>query len=186
MVNQVPVVAILMIVNGVIVSVMGLIYLLMGPAMLAMFSLGPAPSRGGPNPADKAIMMAMSGFYVVIGLAVLVCAILNIVAGIRCLSYRGRTLALVALFSNLAPLFTCYCMPTSLGLMIYGLIVLFQTDVAHAFAEVARGVPPERFRHGRRYVQEDQDDEDLPPERPQASDNIQLGRDDLRRPWPDE
>ena len=189
MANQVPVVAILMIVNGVIVSLMGLFYVLMGPAMFALMSFGPrSPSQPAANTADTVMMTVMSGFYVVIGLLVLVCGMLNIVAGVRCLSYRGRTLALIALFSNLAPMFTCYCMPTSLGLMIYGLIVMFQSDVAHAFAEVARGVPPERFKHGRRYREEERDEEgeELPPERPRGGDNIQLGPDDVRRSWPEE
>ncbi len=179
MANQVPVVAILMIVNGAIVSLMGLFYVIMGPAMFALMSFGPrAPNQPAANSADTAIMTVMSGFYVVIGLLVLACGILNIVAGIRCLNYRGRTLAMIALFSNLAPMFTCYCMPTSLGLMIYGLIVMFQSDVAYAFAQVARGVPPEHFKRAWRYREEEPDDEErveLPPEQPRGGDNIQLG-----------
>lgn len=185
MANQVPVVGILMIVNGAIVSLMGLIYTAMGPAMFALMSIGPRPpNQPAANTADTTFMAVMSGFYVVVGLLVLVCGMLNIVAGVRCLNYRGRTLALVALFSNLAPMFTCYCMPTSLGLMIYGLIVMFQSDVAYAFAQVARGVPPERFKRPRRYREEELDDEEgeeLPPERPRGGDNIQLGPDDIRR-----
>jgi hypothetical protein len=188
MANLVPVVAILMIVNGAIVSLMGLFFIIVGPASFALnfLALQSQPAR---NSADTVIMTVVYGFYVLIGLLVLVCGILNIVAGIRCLNYRGRTLALIALFSNLAPMFTCYCMPTSLGLMIYGLIVMFQSDVAYAFAEVARGVPPEHFKRGRRYREKEPDDEErvqLPPEQPRGGDNIQLGPDDIRRPWPEE
>jgi hypothetical protein len=170
MANQVPVVAILMIVNGVIVSLMGLFFAIAGPATLALQFLAPGPGQRAPNSVDTVFMTVLSGFYVVMGLLVLVSGILNIVAGIRCLSYRGRTLALVALFSNLVPMLTCYCIPTSLGLMIYGLIVMFQSDVAYAFAEVARGVPPERFKRGRRYREEELDEEEEEELRPEDAD----------------
>ena len=193
MVNQVQVVAILMIVNGALVSIMGLFYSLMGPTMFAITQLGPPPGggAGGPPPLDLRIMSAI---YLVIGLPVMACGILNIVAGIRSLSLRGRTLALVALFSNLAPLFTCYCLFTSLPLMIYGLIVFFQADVAHAFAMVAQGVPASQFKGARRHPEEDDDEgwEDEGPPRdptepPPPSRNIQRGpKDTYRRPQPEE
>lgn len=190
MVKQVQVVAILMIVNGAIVSVMGLFYVAMGPFMFAMMNMAPPPGQQGPNSSDAAVLSAMSVVYVVLGLVVLMAAILNIVAGIRSLSFRNRTLALVALFSNVAPLFTCYCLPTSLGVMIYGLIVFFQSDVARAFQLVAEGVPAERFKRGwDPEDDEDMDDErslDEPPPPRRGGENIQRGPDDsLRRPWPE-
>jgi len=152
--------------------------------MFALMSFGPRPpSQPAANTADTVMMTVVSGIYVVMGLLVLVSGMLNFVAGIRCLSYRGRANPLVALFSNLVPMLTCYCIPTSLGLMIYGLVVMFQSDVAYAFSEVARGVPPERFKRGRRYREEelDEEEEELPPKRPQDGDNIQLGPDDIHR-----
>jgi hypothetical protein len=190
MVKQVPVVASLMIANGAIVSLMGLYLVVMGPFLFTMMNVAPPPGPGGPKPGDKAVLTAMSVVYLVLGLVVLTAAVLNIVAGIRSLSFRSRTLALVALFSNLAPMFTCYCIPTSLGLMIYGLIVFFQPDVARAFALVAEGVPAERFKRGWRPDEdEEEDDEPLPeelPPQPRGSDKIQRGPDDtIRRPWPE-
>jgi hypothetical protein len=50
------------------------------------------------------------------------------------------------LFFNILPMLTCYCLPTSLGLMIYGLIVMFQPDVAQAFALADDGMPAEEIR----------------------------------------
>jgi len=189
-VNQVQVVAILMIVNGALVSLMGLIYALMGPTMFAMTRFSPPPAAAGGGPPPELILSAV---YLVIGLPVLACGILNIVAGIRSLSLRGRTLALVALFSNLAPMFTCYCLFTCLPLMIYGLIVFFQADVAYAFAMVAQGAPVAQFKAGRRHYEEDEEDweEDLAPrgetEAPPPSRNIQRGpKDTYRPPQPEE
>ncbi|HEY7308775.1 MAG TPA: hypothetical protein VH643_05350 [Gemmataceae bacterium] len=186
MVRQVPVVAILMIVNGAIVSLMGLYLVIMGPAMFTMMKLAPPPSGPGPNPPggpDAIILGIMSAVYVVLGLLVLVASVLNIVAGIRSLKYRGRTFAIVALFSNLVALFTCYCSLLSLGVMIYGLIVFFHSDVADAFARVAEGLPPERVKHGWRPAGEPDDEWDeeppLPPiDRPHRGDNVQRGPDD--------
>jgi hypothetical protein len=160
MVKQVQVVAILMIVNGALVSIMGLLYAFMGPAMFALMRLGPA-SKSTNNPPDTMFLTLMSAIYLGLGLLVLTAGILNLVAGIRSLKLRGRTFAIVALFSNLIPIFTCYCLPTSLGLMIYGLIVFFQADVAHAFAMVATGVSPQRFLGGVREEDEDEFDEEI-------------------------
>lgn len=186
MVNQVQVVAILMIVNGALVSLMGLLYTAMGPTLIAFMKLAPATASSPYPQTDTTFMTVMSVFYLTLGLLVLTAGILNIVGGIRSLKLRGRTFAIVALFSNLAPLFTCYCLATSLPLMIYGLIVFFQADVAHAFAMVAAGAPPERFTRPRRrydeeemeeeeFGEEDADDEIAPRAPAEPGDNIQLG-----------
>jgi hypothetical protein len=157
-VNQVQVVAILMIVNGSLVSLMGLFYALMGPTMFALMRLAPPGPPGGPGPGTTETTI-LSLIYPAIGLPVLTAGVLNIVAGVRSLKFRGRVFALVALFANLVPVFTCYCMPTCVGLMIYGLIVFFQSDVARAFERVAAGVPPERLKHGWHRDEEDETDE---------------------------
>lgn len=182
MVQQVQVVAILMIVNGALVSLVGLYLVCMGPFMFVMAKTAPPPPGGGGGP-DTMIMGIMATVYLILGLLVLTTSVLNIVGGIRSLKYRGRTLAMVALFSNLVPMFTCYCIPTSLGLMIYGLIVFFQSDVADAFARVADGLPPERVKYGwqRDDEPEDEMDDAFPPPptgRPRRGDNIQRGPDD--------
>jgi hypothetical protein len=187
MVNQVQVVSILMIVNGALVSLMGLFYAAMGPLMFTIFTLAPPPGpQGGPNQADKAFFTAMSAVYVVIGLPTVVCGVLNIVAGIRSLYFRNRILALVALFTNMITLFTCYCSPIAVGVMIYGLIVMFQPDVALTFRRVAQGLPAELSKRGRdsreddeRYDEEPEEESPQPaPQRPGGGDQIQRGPDD--------
>jgi hypothetical protein len=88
--------------------------------------------------------------------------VLNIVAGARSLRFRGRGLALTALFLNIIPMFTFYCAPTSLAVMIYGLIVFFNGEVAQAFRLAGEGVPAEEIRRGfsGRYRPGDWDDRD--------------------------
>ena len=164
MVAQVRVVAILMIIHGTLVSLMGAVYIKYGLAICVSFW---APNAGIFAPSGQGafdVINILFPIYGVIGLPVLAVGILNIVAGIRCFRLRGRNLALVALFINVVPVFTCYCLPTSVGLMIYGLIVLFHSGVAYAFAEVAARAALERLKSYRRPSDEDDfEDEPLPP-----------------------
>jgi hypothetical protein len=181
-VRQVQVVAILMIANGMLLTLMGL-YNALGALLFGFLLMAPG-AKPPSNSADETMIAVMAGLQSLLGLAVLLAAVLNIVAGIRCLRLRGRTLALVALFSNVAPLLTCWCAPLCLALMIYGLIVFFHADVAFAFAEVAAGAPAERFKYARRHPEDedDFDDKPLPPRpTPRPSENVQIYPDEYHR-----
>jgi hypothetical protein len=175
MVNQVKVVSILMIVQGSLASLMGLLYTFLGPVMFGLMASAPQ----NPNDPPKGFFAIISGVYIAIGLAVLTCGILNIVGGIRAIKFRNRTLAIVALFTNVIPLLTCYCAPTALGTMIYGLIVFFNNDVAKAFEMVAAGHDPEdvvaRFEHRGRW---DYDEEEYRRPRRERDDE-----EDKERSW---
>ena len=48
--------------------------------------------------------------------------------------------------TNVLPALTCYCAPTSLSAMVYGLVVLFNTDVIQAFQMAESGMPPSEIR----------------------------------------
>ena len=155
MVGQVKIVGILMMVNGMTVALMGALYAAMGPMMMA-FAPPPGPGGGGLPPEIFLII------YGTIGGAVLVVGLLNVIAGYRVMTMRNRVLGLVALFTNVVTLMTCYCAPTAIAMMVYGLIVLFQPDVSRAFEMVARGATPEEAvrRHTRSYgdVRDDYDE----------------------------
>jgi hypothetical protein len=163
MVPQVQVVSILMIVNGALASLIGLLLSAVGPFLFVVVN---ADKRGGPPPDERALLGILSVVYLALGLLVLTAGLLNVIAGARALRFRGRTFAIVALFFNLVPIFTVYCAPTSLGVMIYGLIVFFNADVARAFRMAAEGVSPEEIRarfSGHRWRDDwDEDEEDYP------------------------
>jgi hypothetical protein len=167
MVPQVQVVSILMIVNGALSALMGLLLSAIGPFMFAILN---AEKGGGPAPDERAFLGILSMVYLVLGLLVLTAGLLNVIAGIRALNFRGRGLAIVALFFNIVPVFTIYCAPTSLGVMIYGLIVFFNGDVARAFRMAAEGVPAEEIRqrfsgYRRRDHWDEEEEEDYPDAR---------------------
>jgi hypothetical protein len=142
-VGQVKIVGILMLIHGIFVCLMGGLVAAMGPIIL----LAPG-GPGGPPPFVAVI-------YIAIGTVVLACGVIQAIAGYRVMYFRNRMFALVALFSNLLPMLTCYCAPTGIAMMIYGLIVLFNSDVARGFEMVAGGATPEdalreltRYRYG--------------------------------------
>ncbi len=72
--------------------------------------------------------------YGVFGAAALPVGILQIVAGSSLLRNRGRTLAIVALWTALAAFFlgAVFCAPTSIALIVFGMIVLMDPAVAAA------------------------------------------------------
>ena len=66
-------------------------------------------------------------------MVVLSAAIVRVVAGVRCLRYRSRTFAIVALSSGVLTILTGYCLPTGLALLIWGLVVLMNESTVRAF-----------------------------------------------------
>lgn len=141
MVNQVKVVSILMIVQGGLATVMGLLYAIAGPSLMAFVISQEKNVRA----ADKQALTVVTVYYLTSGLLAIVAGALNIFGGIRGLKFRSRTFLIVSLFANVLALATCYCIPTSIGVMIYGLIVIFNADVAKAFELGDQGVPPEEI-----------------------------------------
>ena len=81
----------------------------------------------------------MLAVYGSMGLVSLVIGVLGIWAGIRMLKFRGRTLGIVALSSGLLSIAGCYCLPTAIGLFVYGLIVLLNEPVKRAFVMGEQG-----------------------------------------------
>ncbi len=139
--RHIKIVAVLLIVQGSLEVAMGLFYAVVGPIMMDVMSTMPSSSTagGGAPPASPELM---TGLYIVIGIAAIAAGALKIVAGIFNLKLRGRVLSYVALGSGLVSALACYCLPTALGLGIYGLIVLLNGKSGEAFAYVESGMTP--------------------------------------------
>src|SRR5258706_6518914 len=116
-----------MIVQGSLVTMIGLLLMVAGPAMVA---LSGASHQGG----DERIISGVGGaLYLFFGAFLAVTGGLNITAGIKNLKYRSRTLGITALCIGALAMFTCYCAPTAIGLMIYGFIIYLNQEVGGAF-----------------------------------------------------
>lgn len=116
--------------NGLLVTVFGGLYL----ASAILFMIMPRTvNPDGPQPEFMVAYMGCSG------LAHLVPGILQLAAGTQLIRMRGRGLALVALCSGLVTLFGCYCMPTSIAVMIFGMIVLNDPAVKARLEEGSSG-----------------------------------------------
>jgi hypothetical protein len=139
--RQIKIVAILLIVQGALEACMGLFLCVMGPVMMGILASAPPPSSGGSAPPPA----LFGGIYIVMGLATLIGGVLKIVAGARNVKYRGRVLGFVAMGSGILSMLSCYCMPTALGVGIYGLIVYLNQNSARAFELGETGMPGEQI-----------------------------------------
>lgn len=136
MVGQVTVVAILLIIEGALELIIAPVFLFVGPAMILEFDQQSAEIP----PA------VVGGIISLFGVLVLAAAVLKIWAGIKNLKYRGRTLGIVAVASAGLSMFLCYCAPSGLALLIYGLIVYLNGDVARAFELGEQGWSPDQIK----------------------------------------
>jgi hypothetical protein len=145
MVKQVTIVAILMMIQGVLESLMGVFLCVMGPFIFTIMQQMPQ-NQPGAQPPPEELAGILSGVYVLLGVVALIAGVLKIVAGVRNLKYRGKVLGIVALASGVATIFTCYCAPTAIALLVYGLIVYLNADVGRAFAMGEQGMTPDQIK----------------------------------------
>lgn len=151
--SHVPIVAILMMVQGGLEVLFAGYVMAMG-VFMAVFvgsaAAGQPPSVQGPPP--EMVGWVMGGIYLVFGAGLMAGAILKLFAGYRNYRFRGRTLGMVAMFSGLVTVFGCFCFPTALALLIYGLIVYLDQQTVYAFQLGDQGQTPEQIKsHLERY-----------------------------------
>ena len=141
-VRQVKALSICMIIQGALEILVGLGYIAMAFVVPAMMN---QPGFGGPNAGPQQaeeLAMVRNILWMTYGLGggvAILAGLLRIPAGIRGLYFRGYRLGLVSHFAGMLNLMTCYCIPTSFGLCIWGCIVYFNFDVKQAFKLGAQG-----------------------------------------------
>jgi hypothetical protein len=135
---------------GILQIVFGAMELLMGGlllfyAVLFTFVMPNMKNPGGELPPPEAMFWISIGLSIG-GLVVVCFSILRIASGIYSFWFKKRTLMLVSLIGGMVTLFTCYCAPFSLGVGIYGLIVMLDPAVRQAYRLSAEGVPAEEIK----------------------------------------
>jgi hypothetical protein len=144
MARQIPAVAILLMVQGGLEMLMGGILALTGGtfAVLVVQQQGqPGGANAPPGPPFGWLMVAV---YAVMGIGTFGVAALKLFAGWQNYSFRGRRWGIAALASGALSIVTCYCFPTGLALMIYGLIVYLNAEAAWAFSLGDQGLTREQ------------------------------------------
>ena len=132
MVRHVPTVATLMLVQGVLESLMGMFFIGMGVFMAV--AVREAMIQQPPNGQDvEKFAWMMGGIYGGLGLVGIIGGVVKIVAGILNLRFKSRIFGIVALCSGATTFLNWLCLPTAIGLGIYGLIVYFDEAVRYAF-----------------------------------------------------
>lgn len=140
-VQQVRVVAILNCVQGGLECLMGTFLAGMAVFFTIMIQTERNKPGFGNGTAPPGMEWIMGGVYGVIGAVVLIAGILRIYAGLQNFRYRKRVLGIVSLVCGLASMIGCYCAPTSIALLIYGLIVYLNPAVQAAFEMGDKGTP---------------------------------------------
>jgi hypothetical protein len=137
-VNQINVIAILTLVQGGLLLIMGIACIGYGVlfANIQQFQ-PPGGGNAAPPPAVQQVM-----FWYMIGLASvsLVLATMHFIAGAMAFKFKGRVFSIVTFIGGLASLLTCYCGLTAIGLCIYGMIIYLNPAVAKAFEMAAGGM----------------------------------------------
>jgi hypothetical protein len=139
--RQIPVVAILLMVQGGLEMLMGGMLALTGGTFAV---LAAQQRQQGPGVPPQAFGWLMVAVYAIMGCAAFCAAAIKLFAGWRNYSFRGRTWGIAALASSVISLVTCYCFPTALALMVYGLIVYLSADAAWAFSMGDQGLTREQ------------------------------------------
>jgi len=127
-----------MIIQGALEFVWGLAYVGLGVAVPMFLANQPA---GANIPEEQLEMVQMIQGLVLGGAGVLsvLTGALRVAAGWRGLYFRSRGLAMFSHFFGLLNVVTCYCLPTSIGLCIWGCMVHLKPEVKNAFKLGADG-----------------------------------------------
>lgn len=147
LVHQVRVVAVLNGVQGGLEIAMGLIYVVMAVVMCVVISMDEGfpnrnPPPGGPDP--ETLGWIILAFYGGMGAGGVIAGIVRLCVTFKNYNYRSRTFGIVSLGVGMLSMTTCYCIPTAIGMLIYGLIVYLNPSVMQAFEMVEEGESVEK------------------------------------------
>lgn len=150
LVGHVQIVGVLMIVQGLLDVVMALgigAYSIFLPRIFAEIEAQAAEQgqQGNPMPENFETMFLVGGS--ILAVLILCVALLMVFAGWQAIQFRLRVWGIVALCSGMLSALTCYCLPTSLALAVYGLIVFLNPSVMLAFGLREQGFDANAIRY---------------------------------------
>lgn len=129
LIPQIRAVAALMIAQGILCAALS------GFSLLSIIVMTASGNQIVPANQVGSLRVLYFGLAIVSGVP----AVGYLIAGGMNFFYRGRNYGLTALWLGLLGIGTCYCGPTSVALLVYGLIVYFNPAVMAAFRHAAGG-----------------------------------------------
>lgn len=148
LIGHVRVLGILMMIQGVLGLLMGVALIGLGVFVGVMFvneGGGPGFPRNQNQPPPEVFGWILGVVYGGMGLLMMIVGGVTGYSGWRTFQFRSRTLAIVSLCTGLLSVFTCYCAPTGIALMIYGLIVMLNPSVRDGFALGEQGLTADQI-----------------------------------------
>ncbi len=139
-VKQVRIFAVLNAVQGILEVLAGLMAAGAGvffPFLAQMKEFKEA--QGAEEVPPEQMFLVIGIIYIAIGVVLLASGILRIVAGFQNYRYKGRVLGIVSIVVGIAPVFTCYCAPTAIALLVFGLLIFLDHAVIAAFQMAREG-----------------------------------------------
>ena len=136
-ITQIMVVSILMFVQAgfeILMGLLSLVYVAMFGFMgTSIINSGNRPVQRPDQPPPELIFGLIAVGFGVVCLICIFSGALRIYAGVNNIKHRRRTLGIVSLCFGAITALTFYCLPTSIGLLIYGLIIYLNPEVKRAF-----------------------------------------------------
>ncbi|QDU30698.1 hypothetical protein ETAA8_58460 [Anatilimnocola aggregata] len=133
---QQRVICVLLIIHGLLTLMMGGMYIVSAFVIPDLMYRGNGPDDPRMDQMKSVLVIS----YVCMASGGLIAGVLQIYAGIRNFWLRGYRWGLAALGSLIVGGMTCYCLPTGLAILIYGLIIYLSPTTRHAFELAKRGL----------------------------------------------
>lgn len=137
-VKQLPVLGVLVIVQGALEAMLALLGIFMVVVMWMVENQAQLKNefRNAGGGLQPVVMIVVYGVVAVVMTAL---SIIRIGSGIAILRRKNRMFAIVSTIICVGSVFTCYCAPTSIAICVYAMILLFHPTVERAFALRAEG-----------------------------------------------
>jgi hypothetical protein len=142
-INQVRIFAVLNAVQGMLEIPLGCLLVFAACFVPTVMRL----ERERPNadaPPEEFVWIIAIG-YAAVGSPLILSGIARIWAAWQNFHFRGRTLGIVSVSLGMCTLLSCYCSPTAIALLVYGLILFFQPSVRAAFALGSQGASADQI-----------------------------------------
>jgi hypothetical protein len=131
-----------MMIQGVLEFLMGLLYIGLGFGLPQLMRFQTQTQNQVPPEQMQMVQTFIVATYGVIGGVAMLAGFIRFMSGFRGLTFRSHGMGLASHFLGLINLGTCYCMPTAMGVCVWGCIVYFNSEVKQAFRLRDQGHEP--------------------------------------------